>query len=304
MEGWKQSYSQSFQQLAGNLNMAFVEAKTSAKRYPFANPGLLLMLPATGFLLIVFVVPFLYVVYLSFGDQSFSLDQYKRIFTGSLYLRVGLNTLVTSLTVTLACLALGYPVAYVMATRRGALPALLFGLVTLSFWTGFLVRTYAWLVILGNRGPIVGSLRWLGIDPPQLLYTSFSSTLAMTHLLLPYMIMILFGVMRKIDPNYPRAAESLGARPFAVFWEIFLPLSFPGVVNGCMLVFTICLGFYVTPVLLGGVKDMMISQLINQQITELLNWSFASALSVFLLTCTMIIYAAYNRFFGLNRLWG
>ena len=267
--------------------------------------GLLLTLPVVGFLVLVFVVPLLYVVYLSFADPTFSFGHYTRIFVTPLYSQVLVNTLVTALIVTAACLLMGYPVAYVMTTRKGALPMILLGLVALSFWTGFLVRTYAWLVILGNRGPLMGVLRWAGVDPlPNILYTSFSSTLGMTHILLPYMIMILYGVMKKIDPNHPRAAESLGAPPRSVFWSIFFPLSMPGVVNGCMLVFTICLGFYVTPVLLGGVRDMMISQLINQQLTELLAWGFASALSVTLLIGTAIIYTIYNRLVGLDRLWG
>lgn len=267
--------------------------------------GVLLTLPVVGFLLLVFVVPLLYVVYLSFADPSLSLGHYTRIFTTPLYLQVLINTLVTASIVTVSCLMLGYPVAYVMATHKGALAVVLLGLVTLSFWTGFLVRTYSWLVILGNRGPVMDLFRWLEVKPlPSILYTSFSSTLGMTHILLPYMIMILFGIMKKIDPNYLRAAESLGASPTPAFWEVFFPLSLPGVVNGCMLVFTICLGFYVTPVLLGGVQDMMIAQIINQQLTELLDWGFAAALSVALLVGTVLIYSLYNRIFGLDRLWG
>ncbi len=140
--------------------------------------------------------------------------------------------------------------------------------------------------------------------PPQLLFTSFSSTLGMTHILLPYMVLALYGVMRKIDPSYLRAAEGLGARPFGAFRHVFLPLSLPGVVNGCVLVFTMCLGFYITPILLGTPKDMMISQLISQQIEDLLAWGFASAIAVVLLACTLVLLGVYNRFAGLDRLWG
>jgi ABC-type spermidine/putrescine transport system permease subunit I len=146
--------------------------------------------------------------------------------------------------------------------------------------------------ILGNKGPVARFMRWG--RPPQLLFTSFASTLGMTHVLLPYMVLALYGVMRKIDPSYLRAAESLGARPFAAFRLVFLPLSLPGVVNGCVLVFTMCLGFYITPILLGTPKDMMISQLISQQIEDLLAWGFASAIAG-CCCCTLVLLGVYNR---------
>jgi putative spermidine/putrescine transport system permease protein len=184
-------------------------------------------------------------------------------------------------------------------------PTVLLTIVAMSFWTGFLVRTYAWLVILGSKGPVAAAYGALGLGkPPQLLFTSFSSTLGMTHILLPYMILALYAVMKKIDPNHLKAAASLGARPAAAFREVFLPLSLPGVVNGSLLVFVVCLGFFVTPVLLGTPRDMMISQLINQQIEELLAWGFASAVAVVLLAATGIVLGIYNRFAGLDRLWG
>jgi putative spermidine/putrescine transport system permease protein len=128
--------------------------------------------------------------------------------------------------------------------------------------------------------------------------------LGMTHILLPYMVMALYGVMKRIDPSHLRAAASLGARPFAGFRHVFLPMSLPGVVNGCLLVFTLCLGFYVTPVLLGSPRDMMISQLIAQQVEELLAWGFASALATVLLAVTLAVLVVYNRVAGLDRLWG
>jgi putative spermidine/putrescine transport system permease protein len=242
---------------------------------------------------------------LSVTDPSVSLAHYRRLFTVPLYANVMINTFRTSLIVTLACRALGYPLAYVMARRNDAVAAVLLLAVGLSFWTGFVVRTYAWLVILGNKGPVSALYAAAGWGrPPQLLFTSFSSTLGMTHVLLPYMVLALYGVMRKIDPSYLRAAEGLGAPPWRGFVDVFLPLSLPGVVNGCVLVFTMCLGFYITPILLGTPKDMMISQLISQQIEDLLAWGFASAIAVVLLGCTLALLAVYNRFAGLDRLWG
>jgi putative spermidine/putrescine transport system permease protein len=283
-------------------------APIPAARAPTFRPGLtawLLVAPAAACIVFLFVVPIGYVLLLSVTDPTVSLAHYRRLLTVPLYANVLLNTFRTSSIVTLACLALGYPLAYVMARRSGALATVLLVAVGLSFWTGFVVRTYAWLVILGNKGPVAATYALAGWGkPPQLLFTSFSSTLGMTHVLLPYMVLALYGVMRRIDRSYVRAAEGLGARPFAAFRLVFLPLSLPGVVNGCVLVFTMCLGFYITPILLGSPKDMMISQLISQQIEDLLAWGFASAIAVVLLACTLVLLGVYNRFAGLDRLWG
>jgi putative spermidine/putrescine transport system permease protein len=280
---------------------AFRGGTTSRDRLTAA----LLVAPATLCIVVLFVVPIGYVLMLSVTDPSVSLEHYRRLFTVPLYTNVLINTFRTSLIVTLCCLLLGYPLAYVMARRNDAIAAVLLVAVGLSFWSGFVVRTYAWLVILGNKGPVSALYAVAGWGrPPQLLFTSFGATLGMTHILLPYMVLALYGVMRKIDPSYLRAAEGLGAPPWRGFVDVFLPLSLPGVVNGCVLVFTMCLGFYITPILLGTPKDMMISQLISQQIEDLLAWGFASAIAVVLLACTLVLLAVYNRFAGLDRLWG
>src|SRR5262249_60408604 len=144
---------------------------------------------------------------LRLAQRPGSLDHHRRFFTVPLYANVMVNTFRTSLIVTLACLALGYPLAYVMARRNDAVAVVLLVAVGLSFWTGFVVRTYAWLIILGNKGPVAATYAFAGWGkPPQLLFTPFSSTLGMTHVLLPYMVLALYGVMRKIDPSYVRAA--------------------------------------------------------------------------------------------------
>jgi putative spermidine/putrescine transport system permease protein len=266
----------------------------------------LLLGPPSLVLTLLFVMPIGLMLVTSVTDPRLSLAHYQRIFTVPLYMQVMLNTFVTSLIVTALCLVLGYPVAYVMARRTDWVSTLLLTIVAMSFWTGFLVRTYAWLVILGSKGPVVAAYHALGLGgpAPKLLFTSFASMLGMTHILLPYMILALFAVMKKIEPDHLKAAASLGARPWAAFTEVFLPLSLPGVVNGSLLVFVTCLGFFVTPILLGTPRDMMISQLINQQIEELLAWGFASAVAVILLVATGLILAVYNRFAGLDRLWG
>jgi putative spermidine/putrescine transport system permease protein len=265
----------------------------------------LLIAPAVLYLLALFVVPTGYVLLLGITDPRLSLENYRRLFTVPLYADVMLHTVKVSGIVTASCLLLGYPLAYVMARRNDWLALVFLIAVGVSFWTGFVVRTYAWLIILGNRGPVSALYAFAGWGrPPQLLFTSFASALGMTHILLPYMVFALYGVMRRIDLSYLRAAASLGAGPLRAFRHVFLPLSLPGVVNGCVLVFTVCLGFYITPILLGTPRDMMISQLINQQIEDLLAWGFASAIATVLLAMTLFLLALYHRFAGLDRLWG
>ena len=242
---------------------------------------------------------------LSVTDPTVSLVNFRRVFSTLLYFRILRNTFTLSFLIAAACVVAGYPVAYVMARRTGMLATLMLAAVAISFWTSFLVRTYAWLVILGNRGPVAATFHLLGLGAmPQLLFTTFSSSLGMGQILLPYMILSLYGVMRRIEPNYIRAAEGLGARPFTAFRLVYLPLSLPGVVSGTILVFTLCLGFYVTPVLLGTPRDMMVAQLISQQVDELLNWGLAAALAIVLLAATVLVLAVYDMVFGLERLWG
>lgn len=263
----------------------------------------LLFAPCTIFLLVMFFLPIAYVMTLSVTTPKVSFDHFIRIFTVPVYLQTLWNTFKTSAIVTLVCLLLGYPVAYIMAKRNDFLALLMLSIVAMTFWTSMVVRTYAWLIILGNRGPVVTLFGAFGIELPQILFNTFSSTVGLVHILLPYMIFALYGVMSRIDPNHMRAASVLGARPFDAFRLVYFPLSLPGVITGSILVFTICLGFFVTPVLLGGPADMMISQVIYDQIDALLNWGFASALATTLLVATLIVYWIYNRFFGLDQLW-
>ncbi|TKT74700.1 ABC transporter permease [Aquamicrobium sp. LC103] len=265
----------------------------------------LLLTPLAVYMAIFFVVPLADVAIMSFTEPSPTLSNYERVLTGGLYLRTFLNTFVTAITVTLCCLFVGYPLAYLMASSKPRTAMLILLLVTMSFWTSFLVRTYAWMVLLGNNGPVVWLLQTIGMErPPQLLFTRFSSTLAMVHILAPYMIMNIYSVMRKIDPTLIRSAESLGARGFSLFRHVYLPLTAPGIANGSVLVFVICLGFYVTPVLLGSPREQMIAGLIGNQIDEFLAFGMGSAMAMVLLVVTLAILAIYHRRFGLDKLWG
>lgn len=265
----------------------------------------LLLTPLAIYLAIFFAVPLADVAIMSVTEPKLSLDNYERVLTGALYQRVFLNTFMTAALVTFACLLVGYPLAYLMNNSSPRTAMLILLLVTMSFWTSFLVRTYAWMVLLGNNGPVIGLFNAIGIEStPQLLFTRFSSTLAMVHILAPYMIMNIYSVMRKIDPVLLRSAESLGARGFSLFRHIYLPLTAPGIANGCVLVFVICLGFYVTPVLLGSPREQMIAGLIGTQIEEFLAFGMGSAMAMILLSVTLAILAIYHRRFGLDKLWG
>lgn len=276
----------------------------SAQSRPLAEGPLPLMAPAGIFLALFFLVPLAYVGWMSISPPAVGLQNFARLLHSSLFASVLYQTFKTAFVVTVLALIFAYPLAYAAANGTKRFATFLLMVVALSFWTSYLVRTYAWMVILGNQGPITALLVWLGWDPaPKLLFTTFSSTLAMTHALIPFMTMSLYSVMKRIDPLYGRAAESLGASPLRAFITVYLPLSAPGIVNGCTLVFISCLGFYVMPVLLGSPRDQMIAGIIGDQIEQTLDFGLGSAISIVLLALTVAIYALYNRFFGLDRLW-
>lgn len=265
----------------------------------------LLLAPVSLYLAIFFLAPLVQVMLASVTDPHLGLEHYRAFFTDPFHLQVLGRTFATAFVVTLGCLVLGYPLAYAMARRQDSLVIAMLTLVALSFWTSFLVRTYAWMVILGKNGPLSDFLRLFGWDPPpEMLFTRFSSTLAMVHILLPFMVMALYSVMKKIEPALLRAAQNLGAAPGAAFRHVFFPLSAPGVVNGCTMVFILCLGFYVTPVLLGSPREQMLAGVIGHQIEELLDFGEASAMAVVLLLATLGLVALYNRFVGIDKLWG
>ncbi len=265
----------------------------------------LMLLPLLAFLAAFFLAPLGQVLLMSVTDPEPGLGHFAAIATDGFFLRVLADTFLTALLVAACCLLLGFPLAQAMAEAGPRAAALLMVLVTMSFWTSFLVRTYAWMVILGTAGPIAWLLRQLlPGEPPQLLFTRFSATVAMVHILIPYMVLSLYAALRRIDPALQKSAASLGAAPWSVFRHVTLPLVAPGVVNGLTLVFVLCLGFYVTPVLLGSPRQQMLAGVIGHQVEEFLAFGEASALSVVLLASTMLVLGLYHRRFGLDRLWG
>lgn len=218
-----------------------------------------------------------------------------------LYLDVFARTLWVSLMVTLLGLAIGYPLSYWLAHLPAKTSNLMMVLVLLPFWTSLLVRTTAWVVLLQKEGVINSLLMASGLiqDPLALIFNRFGVVIAMTHILLPFMILPLYSVMRQIPPSYVRAARSLGAGPITAFWRIYLPQSMAGVSAGVLLVFILAIGYYITPALVGGAGDQMMSYFIADHLTRSLNWGLASALGGLLLASVLVLYALYERFVGI-----
>lgn len=278
----------------------------------------LLLLPAVVFLIAFYGYPVAAMLTRAFYDPVAGLQNFEPLVTArstvevlglsipmNAYIRVFWITLQIAAVVTVVSLLLGYPVAYALSSVSASRANLLMIFVLIPFWTSILVRSYAWMVLLGKEGIINEALIAAGLrtEPLLLLNTRLAVYLGMIHIMLPFMILPLYAVMRGIDRNLLRAAGNLGAPPSAVFRRIFLPLSLPGVAAGCLLVFILSLGFYITPALLGGQKDVMVSMLIQQQIT-LLKWGFGAALALVLLILALGIYALFTRVLGVERVFG
>ena len=220
----------------------------------------------------------------------------------SVFLRVFGRTFLIATIVTLATLALAFPLAFVITSLRPAIAAIVLVLVLLPFWTSILVRTAAWTVILQKYGLLNDLLLWLGLtsDRLELMYSRTGLIIAMTHIQLPFTLLPIYSVMRSVKPSLVRAAQSLGARPFTAFWRVYLPQVMPGVLAGCLLTFILCLGYYITPVLIGGASDQLISNFIANYVNVELNWEMAAALSFVLLASTLGLYVTMTRFLGLD----
>ena len=274
---------------------------------PRVNRWSALALPAVVFLIAVFLIPLAAMALRSVTDPpNAGLSNYQQFFEQQAYVRVLTNTFWVALLATLTCLLIGYPFAYLMTIVPGRVAGLLLIAVLLPFWSSLLVRTFAWQVLLRDTGVINRFLLDVGLisEPLTLIRTTSGVILGMSHILLPFIVLPIYAVMRRIDPEFGRAAANLGASPISAFVRIFVPLSLPGVLAGCLLVFVLALGFYITPALLGGLKDQMISQLIVQQITQRLDWGFGSAMSVLLVAITLAFLFVASRAIRLRDLFG
>jgi len=220
-----------------------------------------------------------------------------------LYLDVLQRSVWVSLCVTALCLLIAYPISFTMTTLSPGIANVALMLVLLPFWTSVLVRTSAWFVLLQKEGLINGTLLSMGLisKPESLMFNRAGVIIALSHVLLPYMVLTLYAVMKGIDPQYVRSARSLGANPWQAFRRVYLPQVLPGVAAGCLLVFILALGSYVTPALVGGRHDQMIAYFIAFNVNQTINWGLAAALSTLLLAVVLALYPLYGRFAGVNR---
>ena len=265
-------------------------------------------LAVPGLLLIgaIALAPIAWLSWLSFrGASGFTLEHYERLLHPSYTLSLQ-ATFELSFLVTAVCIALGYPLAYLISQLRPRLAAALLLLVLFPVWTSLLVRCYAWLVLLQRRGVVNSWLQDMGlIEAPLRLMHNFTGTaIGMVHIMLPFMVLPLYATMRTINRDYVRAAANLGASPTQAFWHVFVPLSLPGLFAGIIIVFVLCLGFYVTPALLGGGRVMMWSMQIERNVTYHSDWGAASALGVVLLAMTLAILWGLGRLIGFDRIVG
>ncbi|MEQ8319193.1 MAG: ABC transporter permease [Rhodospirillales bacterium] len=260
-----------------------------------------LSLPAVIFLLILFAIPVVQLMLLSV--QSGSFEHYEKAFTDELYVTVLLNTFKIALMVTVISFLLAYPLAYYLTIASPMWRAIGMFCLLMPFWTSILVRTYAWMAILGRRGIVNEALLSLGIidTPVSLLYNTSAVLVGMVHVLMPYMVFPLYAVMRRVDPNLMQAAFGLGAPAWRAFARVYFPMTMPGVLAGASLVFILSMGFFITPVLLGGGRVTMIAVLIEQFVTEFLAWEFAGALSMALLAFTLVVYGTFKWFMKSER---
>ncbi len=227
-------------------------------------------------------------------------DDFERI-----YLTLLWRTMVLSVAITVSCILLGYPIAFLLANLPLRTSNILMILVLLPFWTSLLVRTSSWIVLLQQEGVINDTLVALGILDDQgrleLMYNQVGTIVAMTHILLPFMILPLYSVMKTISPSYVRAAKSLGANDWTAFWKVYFPNTVPGIGAGAVLVFILAIGYYITPELVGGTSGIFISNRIAYHISSSLNWGLAAALGVMLLALILVFYWLYDRIVGIDN---
>jgi ABC-type spermidine/putrescine transport system permease subunit I len=266
------------------------------------------LIPVMAFLVIFFFFPVLQLLWLSVVDKQGHLSgvHYLRLFKSEVYVIVLMITLKIAGYTTLFAIIASYPLAYLLATSKESTKNSLVLWVLMPFWTSFLVRTFAWIVLLGRNGLVNQMIVASGLsdEPVQLIYNFGGVMIGMVHALMPLSVMTMLSVMETIDSNLPKAAATLGARGGQAFWRIYFPLSLPGVAAGGLLVFITALGFFITPQILGGGRVTMIAQIIIEQVDQLLNWGFAGAVALLLLVTALVVFYLYDRLLGMSTLSG
>ena len=264
--------------------------------------------PALIATFIVVVVPVSWLFYLSVigADGGYSMENYIRMVESKSYARIFLTTFQVSLLTTLICILIGYPLDYFLSQLPERAANLCMLAVLLPFWTSLLVRTYAWLVLLQKKGLINSWAIDLGLwdTPVKLAHNMNGTVIGMVHIMVPFLILPVYGSMKAISRDYLKASANLGATPAYTFRKVFLPLSLPGLLAGTLIVFILCLGFYVTPAILGGGRVIMVAMQITNNIELFFNWGAASALGVVLFVITMLILLVSARLLRLERILG
>lgn len=265
----------------------------------------LLLLPALAFLAFIYLLPLIDLIRISVSGPSWS-SYFERVFAIPLYWDSLVRTMQISVTVAVLCLLFGYPTALLIHRSRGITQALIATAIVLPYFIAILIRTYAWMVLLGRNGPVNKLLVSIGIlsEPAQLLFNRGTVLLGMTAVLLPLMVLTIYSSVARLDQSLTRAALASGAGPIAAFWRVLLPLTLPGMGAGFLLVFVAAIGFFITPTLLGGPGDQMFAMHITQQADSVTSEGFLQALGVVLLTITLAVVAVAGRFLGFEFIWG
>lgn len=280
------------------------EAAPASYRMGPALKSVLLLAPPLLFLGIFFGYPMADILSRSLQDAqgSFTLQNFATLIERPAYLRVALTTLELSLAVTALCIVIGYPLAYVAANSRPLVAGIMLSFVLLPFLTSVLVRNYGWMVILRPGGIVADAVSWIAGAEIQLVFNRTGVLVGLVYTMLPYFVLTLFSVLKGIDTRLMFVAYSLGTSRWRAFQRIYFPLSLPGVVGGALLVFILSSGFFITPRLLGGDRDQMLSSIVAYQVEILLNWNFASALAVVLLVLTLAFFLVYAWLVGIKQL--
>ena len=261
-------------------------------------------MPALALLLLFFIIPVLGLLLRSVLEPRPGFGNYAELLGSATYLRVFVNTFTVAGLVTVSAAVIGFPLAWFLTIAPPRWSSLLFGVVVLSMWTNLLARTYAWMVLLQRTGVINRALMAIGLTsaPLPLIDNLAGVTIGMTYIMIPFMVLPLVTTLRAIDPAVLRAAAICGAGRWQAFRRVLLPLAAPGLASGCLMVFVMSLGYYVTPSLLGGVSNMMLAELIAQLVQSLLNWGLAGAAALVLLVVTLGLYAMQLRLLGVGRM--
>jgi putative spermidine/putrescine transport system permease protein len=285
-----------------NLALAATASPGRPRRWLASPFGM--TLPALILLGIFFVLPVLSLLLRSITEPELGLGNYRELLGSSTYLKIFYNTFFVSGLVTLVTLAIGFPVAWTLAIMPSHWARIIFAVLLLSMWTNLLTRTYAWMVLLQRTGIINKTLINLGlIDQPLTLVNNLVGvTIGMVYIMLPFIVLPLYGVIRKLDPAILQAAALCGATRWQSLTRVLLPLAAPGMVAGALMVFVMSLGYFVTPALLGGTANMMLAELIAQFVQSLVNWGMGSAAAFVLLVVTLLLYAAQLKLFGTSQL--